>query len=224
MISVTNLSYSGIVNPKALEPLYERIDNFSCSFSYRKIVLLEGNLGDGGWALSWILGGVLRPIMGNFQKDGKECSWQDLQKETWCVPKGKTHRFTLLKRTVKSEIRHGLSRRNNLYFQSEEELVESFLLTPERYNRSLSQLSEEVWRASCAIGMANNRRIFCFPHLSLDELVDPHRSWFISMLIKLRDFGCLVLLPSDVRSVTLGFWDDVIPVAQSDTHNPVDAL
>ena len=44
------------------------------------------------------------------------------------------------------------------------EIQERFCLTPEREDRRLFQLSGERWRASAALGYAENKRIFYAPY------------------------------------------------------------
>jgi hypothetical protein len=97
--------------------------------------------------------------------------------------------------------------------RSHQEIIEKFGLTPARYSRKLSQLSNEGWSASCAIGFANGREIFCFPHLDYigTTLIRDYRYlWFEDLINLLKSTGALVILPAELSEAANGLCDEVL--------------
>src|SRR5206468_947690 len=109
---------------------------------------------------------LLNPNTGTIMRDGNLYNCDDRKQEVWCVHLSEIKRFGIWKNlTVRSQILHGLRIDNHQYLRSEKEVKERFRLTPERYNRPFSHISGEAWRASCAIGVAHGKKIFCFPRM-----------------------------------------------------------
>lgn len=115
---------------------------------------------------------------------------------------------------MSSQIRHGLRTCHNQYLQSEAEIIERFKLTSERYHRPMRQLSHEAWRASCAIGLAQGKKIFCFPYMDHKMIDEYHDLWLKEMIDLLRDSGALVLIPSVATQSSKKLCDEIISVRQ----------
>jgi ABC-type dipeptide/oligopeptide/nickel transport system ATPase subunit len=166
-LSVQNIGYAAKQHDKFQ---FEAINSISRTFTFGRSYLLDGWPWDGGKTLSWIIGGALKQDYGKFFKSGQPYSIQERQKEAWCVSLSqiKVNRFSFAAPTIQQQIQHGLKTTVFPYFLTEADYVQHFHLTPERYQRPMYQLSNEGWRASCAIGLANGRRIFCFPYLRPD--------------------------------------------------------
>ncbi len=211
-VKLINIEYQGALPSIDLD--FENLKRFSCEFAFGKSYLLDAEMGHGAWALSWIVAGLMEPNAGTLLRNGVPYSTEKRRKESWCVRRDEIKRFGLLgNQTVRWQIRHGLRMSSRPDFRTETDYIERFLLTLERYNRGFRSLSNEAWRASCAVGLANGKRIFCFPHMSylrpdFDE--EWHQNFFKKIIDLLRDTGALVLIPTRVASTTQYLCDEVI--------------
>jgi ABC-type sugar transport system ATPase subunit len=129
-LTVKNISFHGVVVPKAQELTVETLSNFSHDFNFGKSYLLAGEYGQGGWSLSWIIGGILIPDSGEILRNGFIYARRDRQKDVWCVRHTEIKRFGILKNmSLKAQIRHGLRTVRNQYLPSEEAIIDRFHLT-----------------------------------------------------------------------------------------------
>ena len=176
----------------------EPIISFSCKLAYGKTFLLDGGPRDGGTTVSWLIGGLYQENDGVVYKNELVFRRKQRQSEAWCVRQNQVNgclgHFAPL--TVQQQIRHGLKTTNMNYFEDEADYIRSFQLTPERYRRPLRQLSTEAWRASVAIGVANNRNIFCFPYMPPNLLNEYCGLWLKRLFDLLKDIGAVVIVPS----------------------------
>jgi ABC-type Na+ transport system ATPase subunit NatA len=210
-LTVSKVSFHGIVNRGALDLVTERLDSFSYEFSFRKSYLLACDVGEGGWALSRIIGGLLEPNDGVIKRNDVLYPAHQRRKDVWCVRHSEIKRFGLFRnRSLKSQIQHGLRTVSDQYLKSEAEIINRFYLTPERYNRLLRQFSSEGWSASCAIGIANGKKIFCFPHLRQGFIEEYYSLWLKEMIDLLRDSGALVLIPATLTPRADKLCDEVV--------------
>ena len=185
-----------------------KLTNFSYSFQYGKAYLLESTANGGGWSLSWIIGGLIEQTNGTIERDGFEYARVERRKDAWCIRHETSPKNLFWEPSVISQIRHGLKLANNQFLQSEEELINRIGLSPERYKRPLRQLSHEAWRASCAIGMAFGKSIYCFPYMSPDYL--EHYPDFKGIINLLKESSALVLLPTKATLDINGWFDEIV--------------
>jgi len=101
---------------------------------------------------------------------------------------------------------------------TEEEIKQHFHLTNERYGRFLRQFSHEGWSASCAIGFAHGKRIFCFPTLEM-ALVDVSRRRFIHLAQFLKSQNALVLFPQLPYVNMDGIVDEIVHVGREKNYS-----
>jgi hypothetical protein len=183
---------------------------FSYEFSFGRSYLLDCAEAGGGWALSWIIGGLLEPTRGTIYRNQFIFSSQERRRTTWCVRHSEIKRFGLFRNwSVRSQIRYGLRTNPNPFLKTEAAIMQAFKLTLGRYGRPLRQFSHEGWRASCAIGLANGRSIFCFPYL--DYLIPEYFDlWLKDMVDLLRDSGALVLIPAQRTAISERLCDEVV--------------
>jgi hypothetical protein len=211
LLKVETVSFSGEVDRGILD----WITHFSCEFSFGKSYLLDAELGKGAWALSWIIGGLLKPAYGEITKGNNVYHPDERLKDSWFVYKSEFIGFRARHRTVKSHIQRALRANPNPYLRTEQEIIDHFLLTPQRYERPIRTLSHEGWRASCAIGLAYGKKIFCFPYVEylrpylIEEYYD---LWLKKMVDLLRNSGALVLIPALAMGKAVELCDDIIPI------------
>ncbi len=214
VLNVADARFEGIINPKAAHTIFEKLRDFSYTFIYGKSYLLDSGLGEGAWALSWIIGGELEQDYGSITRHGLAYEIKERKEDAWCVRQSiiKVSKFPFREPTVGEQIRYGLKVAQGQYLQTEEEIIDRFHLTPERYNRPLSQLSHEAWRASCAIGLANGKNLFCFPYIDPELIEKFYGLWLKEMLDLLKETGALVLFSARAKKATEGLCDEVVPV------------
>ena len=187
-LSIDQITFGGIVNRGALDLITENLAPFSYDFSFGKSYLLEGNLGDGCWALTRIIAGLVVPDSGTIKRNGVDYSSHDRRRDVWYVRSSQVKRFGFWgSQTVKWQIQYGLRTVKNQYLKTESEVIEHFHLTQERYNRIWWQLSHEGWRASSAVGLVNGKKIFCFPHInaSEDDFIESYYDAYLKDMIDL---------------------------------------
>lgn len=215
-LTVKNISFRGVVVPKALELTVETLPDFSHDFSFGKSYLLAGKRGQGGWALSWIIGGLLEPDSGEILRNNMPYDLKDRRKDVWCVRYSEIKRFGIFRNmSLKAQIQHGLRNGRSQYLKSEQEIIDSFELSEGRYNRRLRQFSYEGWRASCAAGLANGKQIFCFPYIHNDTRFyeESYASHLKETVALLKTSGALVLVPADLIEYTQTLCDEIVNMA-----------
>jgi hypothetical protein len=191
------------------------VHEFSGEFSFGKSYLLDANLNKGAWALSRIIGGALTPDRGEITKDGISYGQKVRHQEAWFVRESEYSGFRAGSKTVKTHLQHGLKNNPAPFLPSEQTFIEQFMLTPERYDRAIRQLSHEGWRASCAIGLAHGRKIFCFPSI---EYVRPYLIedyfdlWLKAIVDLLSDSGALVLIPAIATGLAANLCDEIVSI------------
>ena len=217
ILSVDNVCFSGLVgyHQRRGEHVYEKLKSFSGTFTYGKSFLLDGEIGTGAWALSWIVGALVNPESGSIKLDSRPYTAEERKRATWCVRTSEIRNYIWSDQTVKWQIRHGLKNTRIQHLQSEQDIIEQFGLTPERYGRPFSTLSHEAWRASCAIGLANGRNIFCFPYLPSNFVEENYHLWFETLIKVLKENNCLVLIPTKATKAIMTLCDEIVSTPQT---------
>ena len=77
-----------------------------------------------------------------------------------------------------------------------------FQLDEQRFERPISQVGNEVFRAMAAIGYAHEKEIFCFPWLS-KERFDSYRNNLADLLPILEKIGKIAIIPIGYDSENL---------------------
>ncbi|MDX2076212.1 MAG: hypothetical protein SFZ02_07260 [bacterium] len=168
------------------------------------------------WALSLLIGGAIVEQSGVFKIDEHIYSAAQRRKISWLVRYEEVRRFGLFTQTVKNQVIAGI-KKGNRYGLSEQDFIQHFKLTPQRYVRYLRQQSAEAWSSSCVIGLAHDKQIFCFPPLEYGmgslEFVKMHgKKWFFDMLKFMKSLNCLILLPLPIDMETGDFCDAIVKI------------
>jgi len=213
-LTLNSVSYQGEVSMFKYV-VKEKLINFSYDFEFGKSYLLDAELGFGAWALAWIIGGKLKPQQGYIVIDEIVSSQADRFEQSWFIRITESERFRGRHRSLKWHIQQGLKRNKNQHIKTEDELISAFNLTLPRYTRKIRQFSNEGWRASCAVGMANGRNIFCFPSLhgvSHYVIKDFANLWLKDVIEVMKESGALVLIPAQLDEYSDGLCDEVIQI------------
>jgi hypothetical protein len=206
-----------------LQGVYDNIHLFSFDFDFGKSYLLDSEICKGSWALSWLISGDKyswnkRTDWGPFGDvlfNGKPYTASQRYVDAWRVMYGNQYKsYWFRPRTVIEHIRYGLQNNPNPYLKSEQDYISRFMLTPERLNRPITHLSGERWSASCAIGLAYGKRMFCFPYVEFVRpyFIEDRFDWLKSIIDTLCEAGTLVVFPALATDISRLLCDIVVPI------------
>jgi len=106
--------------------------------------------------------------------------------------------------TIREQLESSLSSRYSV-----DELMDLFELAPSRMDRTIKFISNERWNASTAIGLANGKRIFCFPWLEDSvKIIIRERLRLCSEIIE--NNKCMMIIPVQSASIVEDFVDEII--------------
>ncbi len=139
--------------------------------------------------LSYLVGGKI-PFKDGLEiyLDEEKTDEASLNDISWNLePYYEKYRDLVVRKSIEKALKRG--------FVSEtfEQIAEAFVLTEPRYDRKLSQLSGERWRASAAIGYASGKKIFYGPYKSSNQYSSMNQLPEIIRFLTAHD--CLVILP-----------------------------
>ena len=139
--------------------------------------------------LSYLIGGKIELKDGlEIYIDDRKTNAAGLDDISWNIePYYENYKNLVVKKSIEKALKQG--------FVSDtfEQIAKAFVLTEPRYDRKLSQLSGERWRASTAIGYASGKRIFYGPYKSSNHYSSMNQLPEITRF--LTDHDCMVLLP-----------------------------
>lgn len=96
------------------------------------------------------------------------------------------------KRSVKNLVIDSLKREKSKY--TSDNIRELFRMDSERFERPISGLGNEIFRAMAAIGYCNNKEIYCFPWLSKQRFENYH-GHLTDVLNILDELEKIIVLP-----------------------------
>ena len=185
------------------------------SFKKGKIYGIIGEQGEGGELISSLLSGRIPIKDEEIYCDDIELNNYKLKCMGWYVGK-REYLGTIVKKqiTVKKALK--LAMKKYKRYKNLKDIVEEFHLTLDRLDYKISNYSGERLRASLAIGYASNRIIYCFPWMNTAEFHDIIlSSGVFRFFTKLKEEGCIIILPTSRRENVIGFADEII-----DINNP----
>ncbi len=228
------VSYYGLLDPKRRTGIHDLLHWFHYEFVFGRSYLLDAELGKGAWSLCWVIGGLLdpseqRPGYGIILRNGVPYPQKQRQNDAWIVRHSEYMGFRASHKTTRMHIRDGLKNNPAPYFRSEEEYIKHFRLSPKvvagrPIRQLIGELGGEGWRASCAIGVAHGKKIFCFPYMEyvLPYSIEEYRDFGLKEMIGLLcDTGALVLVPAIARKGAETLCDEIVPL---ETNQEVEAL
>jgi hypothetical protein len=139
--------------------------------------------------LSYMLGGKIKPEDGlEIYIDAQKTDVNKLNDIGWNIePYYEKYKNFVVRKTIENALR------KELVPESFEQIAKAFVLTEPRYDRKLSQLSGERWRASAAIGYALGKRVFFGPYASSEHYSRMNALPEIIRFLKEKD--CMIVLP-----------------------------
>lgn len=213
-VKLTNLD--SVNDPELFN--YGKIRDYCKSFNYTfeggKAYGIIGEIGEGGWALSYILAGRCKPLEGKIEINDIASDQKILQKYSCYVGEGisiNKYKFLFKRATVRDLLHQGI-RQRKCPNDCIDDIVNLFGLSKERLNRTIENYSGERWRASLAVGYANGRQIYCFPWLNsnwLNKYIIGMRE-FASILALLKETGAIIIIPTMTDELLKGYVEDFI--------------
>ncbi|MGO4501192.1 hypothetical protein AB4114_35740 [Paenibacillus sp. 2RAB27] len=214
--------------------MLDSISSLSATFEGGKIYGIVGNLGAGGWGLSYILAGkelVEDAYQNSIQVNGHKASADLLRSISCYIGEGvseypykprrsypnKLTRKVLGIKTVAEQLEQGIAQSKNDY--SLLEIAKMFELSgiyennekQGRIHRPLEFQSGEVWRASMAIGFAYGKRLFTVPWMQTkhwsEYIIGEYNKKYIEIL---RNHNAIVIVPVSNESNLGNLADEII--------------
>ncbi len=189
-------NYNGIADCKSQLLTSREAYNFSTILKSGTIYLFIGEINSGNWGLVSAIGGLGRkPISKKRDIDGKiflddiEIEAKDLEKITCFAGEKSTNK------TIEQQLKLHLSKNNEFKY---DDLQKTFDLSQSRIDRKFDYIGYEKWFASLAIGVASNKKIFCYPYITED--IKP-----LTIIKKHLDFlvksDKLILIPANDKMI-----------------------
>lgn len=127
--------------------------------------VMKGNYDKGCWTISYAIATCKKFSY----KNSNEISIKKLKERSYYIGNiPKNLRIFYKINTVEQLIRRGIKKsKTDLSY---EWIVSSLQLEPMMLKKSLLDTGKEIWIYSVAIGLANGKKIFCFPWLSNNDL------------------------------------------------------
>ena len=200
------------VNNHIGEKYIELLSDSEFSFEKGTIYGVIGESGAGGETISSLLSGRIISDNAGIYYDNIKADNKDIQSKGWYVGKveysdGIFQRDISVKQAINKAIR-----RYNRY-ENINEVIQEFGLTQGRVEYKLSKYSGERLRASLAIGYASNKIVYCFPWMNTAYFYDIILSSGVFRFFnKLKEEGCIIILPTSREENVNGFVDKVINI------------
>lgn len=201
-VEFKNLSVGGECNLFHHGSVLDYLEKKCFELYQGKLYGIIGEFGDGGAALSCGITGNTNYYEGNIYIDNKECSIEDIIRNSWYVgndlykykSKGLFHNKPQFnKNTIREQIQNGIRCKNHeTDFYT---IQKMFDISNERVNRNIEFVSGERWKASVAIGYANGKRIFCYPWMNTKD-IERLKEQLKKTVKCLVDTGCIVIIPT----------------------------
>lgn len=199
--------------------MVDNITNLKATLTSGMIYVIVGDFGNGGWALSYLLAGkglLLELNNDLFKINGVIATQKSLQNIACYIGEGvaeapfktrkaypnKIIRKFLGIKTVAQRIEEGINQSGSKYKLNE--IANLFDLTGiaendernGRIHRPLEYQSNEVWRASMAIGFAFGKKLFCCPWMQgglySNYIIGEYNRKYIQIL---KEHNAIVLIP-----------------------------
>jgi hypothetical protein len=216
--------------------LMDTIMNVDVVLKSRTIYGIIGDLGDGGWALSCLLSGratnaIDESKLTSIKINGESVTHQKFKNIACYIGEGvaeapyiprttypnKLMREFLGIKTVAQRIQEGINLSESKY--SLYEIADMFELTGidennekrGRIHRPLEFQSNEVWRASMAIGFAYGKKLYCCPWMHSDQMseyiIGEYNRKYIEIL---KEHNAIVLIPGIQKEKLIKIADEII--------------
>jgi len=185
---------------------------------------LVGQIDDGGWAFSYSLAPIKKKdvyinrwasddetYVSRFYLDDKEVSLAYIQSISCHLGHHNKNRFATCNKSARRQLTKAIKKGTSKY--TFDELQEMFGLSDVRLDRPLYKTSREAWRITAAIGLAQGKKIFCFPWKS-NSYIEGGVLIALELLAGIvKKEGGLLLMPLENDELVKHFVDGVVDLS-----------
>lgn len=190
-------------------------DHFT--FQSGNIYSIIGEIGSGGWAISYLLSGKVPVEQEEVFINKRKLLPGDYVNLGWYMGEGSQGKRGYNNSSVGKQIRKGL--RQSKLKLSDEDIISKFNLSRERIECKFSQLSWERWRASAAIGYAYGKKVFCFPFVNTAILNNIVTNSYLPMYLNvLKNEGACIIIPTSHKETLEMLADEQISLKNPRFH------
>jgi len=208
----------------ASDVYWSSIREYSYTFTPGAYALV-GQIDDGGWALSYSLAPIKKkdvyinkwvsPDHGipesKFFIDDREVSLAYIQSISHHLGYYNKNKFASCNKSARKQLTKAIKKGTSKY--SFAELQEMFGLSEGRIDRPLHMTSREAWRITAAVGLAQGKKIFCFPWKSNNYIIGGV-VYALEILAKIaKEEGCILLMPLENDELVKHFVDGTIDLS-----------
>jgi ABC-type multidrug transport system ATPase subunit len=214
MVQLINLTTYGDPELFNYGKMRDLCHQFSYTFNAGKAYGVVGECGSGGWGLTYALSGRGGIINGEIKINEMKADKEKLYQYT-CYVGGDSIRkrnFWTKKSTVRKQIENGLKENQLMSFN---EICELFELSSSRLDRNIEHVGNERWNASMAIGLAQGKKIYCFPWLYTGTL-NVNYKLIKNCVNVLKERGGIIIIPSAKAEKLSQFVDEITFISHPD--------
>lgn len=210
IVQITNVTTIGDPELAEYGKMKDMCNNFTFQFLGGKSYGIICECGAGGWGLSYALSGKGDIIEGQLLINRNQVNKQFLMKYGWYVGDDFVGKgaFGRIKRfSIRQQITNGLKQSKTDLTM--EQICSMLELSDSRLDRDILSISNERWNASVAIGLAHNRKLFCFPWLNT--------GWVNTLFVRLqtiahvlKEQGAILIIPTAKTDVISKIVDETL--------------
>jgi len=208
----------------ASDVYWSSIREYSYTFTPGAYALV-GQIDDGGWALSYSLAPIKKKDvyinkwgssdehgigMTRFFIDDKEVSLAYLQSISCHLGYHNKNKFASCNKSVRKQLKKAIKKGTSKY--SLAELQEMFEFSDVMMDRPIYNTGTSAWRITAAIGLAQGKKIFCFPWKSNSYIKGMVHSLEKLAKIFIKE-DCLLLIPLENDELVKHFVDDTVDLS-----------
>lgn len=214
-LTIQNIGFDGLVDFSLIGKKRDVINDYSASLDFGKCYCLDSELGNGSWALSWIISGKVRQQKGIISVDGKVLNARKRKKHSQCVGIN-GHSFVFLKKkTIENQILEGLKRTNFKNAKDVTSIADTFKVNKLKLDRILEHVSAMRFKASMAIGHAFDKDIYCFPWMAQNWIFNFDDIWLRELVMYLKSKSALIIIPTKYNQEMNGLFDEVMTISSN---------
>ncbi|MDD4414256.1 MAG: hypothetical protein PHR14_06880 [Oscillospiraceae bacterium] len=181
------------------------------------VYALTGQIDNGGWAFTYSLTPLNEDDICIYNSpkylyDGKNVSIDYIRSISYYLGHYTNNQSVSAKKQLEVLVNSGTVQ------TSLNEIKDMFGLTEERFDRPLNMTGNEIWRITAAIGLAQGKKIFCYPWMTNNQLKP-----LVYATQKLADVffknNCILFLPVENSSLVGDFVNDIIDLSQPQVFN-----
>ena len=193
--------------------VYDSYLEFSGDLKSGDVTCISGNIGDGTTGVIYTLTGMDSAASGEILLGSQKLVKRDLAQMGCLV----YHDYSVVswykkRTTVRRQLIEALSIGNDYRITDIEQLKTMLGLSEERLDRPLYQCSNERWRATIAIGLAQGKRLFAFPWMNPNFVKSYLPFWLGRSLDVLRELDAWIIVATSDPQVFNDHVDNVLPV------------